>query len=189
MFERMEIAGYIYKGVVEPSYKNPTRAESNHDGHSSQKRGEAASSQTHYKIGESSVKRRKQYLDRLSGESKTCLIHSSRHSSGESKILGDFGAQLAQRKPTKYRGDHIVPRKKFNRQQENNAIVNNMVDEILLNETWKVSAAKEAPEFWDSDYDYTDLYEVESMSLEDTKEKVQWRKCAYYCKHKRSYWI
>ena len=37
--------------------------------------------------------------------------------------------------------------------QENNSIVNNVVDEILLHETQKVSAAKEAPECLDSDYD------------------------------------
>ena len=36
---------------------------------------------------------------------------------------------------------------------ENNAIINNVVDETLLNETQKVSAAREAPGFLDSDFD------------------------------------
>ena len=40
MWERMEIAGSIYKGVVEPSYKKPTRVDSNFDGHIRNKRGE-----------------------------------------------------------------------------------------------------------------------------------------------------
>ena len=45
-------------------------------------------------------------------------------------------------------------------QQENNAIVNNAVDEILL--TQKVSATNHAaPEFLDSDYDENYLYQVE----------------------------
>ena len=39
MFERMEFAESIYKGVVEPSYKKPTRAYANRAGHSRQKRG------------------------------------------------------------------------------------------------------------------------------------------------------
>ena len=43
MFERMEIAEFIYGGVVEPSYKKPTRADTNRTVHSRQNRGEAAS--------------------------------------------------------------------------------------------------------------------------------------------------
>ena len=51
------------------------------------------------------------------------------------------------------------------------AIVNNAVDEILL--TQKVSATNhEAPEFLDSDYNTNNLYGVENMSLEETKEKL-----------------
>ena len=39
----------------------------------------------------------------------------------------------------------IIPYQgKINRQIENNAITNNVVDEIILNETQKVSAAREA---------------------------------------------
>ena len=36
MFERMEISESIYKGVVEPSYKKPTHADADPDGHSRQ---------------------------------------------------------------------------------------------------------------------------------------------------------
>ena len=39
MLERMETAESIYEGVVEPSYKKPTRAYANHAGHSRNKRG------------------------------------------------------------------------------------------------------------------------------------------------------
>ena len=42
IFERMEIAAYIYEGVVEPSYKKPTRVDANRAGYSRQKRVEAA---------------------------------------------------------------------------------------------------------------------------------------------------
>ena len=49
------------------------------------------------------------------------------------------------------------------------------MDEILL--TQKVSAKNhEAPEFLDSDYDAKNLYQVDKMSLEETKEKLDWRK-------------
>ena len=68
--------------------------------------------------------------------------------------------------------NHPVPRKTFNRHQENNAIINNVVDEILLNETEKVSAASKAPECLDSDYDENNIYRVEKMSLEETKENL-----------------
>ena len=61
------------------------------------------------------------------------------------QVLGGFGAKYAKGKPTKYRGNHPIPGKKINIQQENNAIVNNVVNEILLNETQKVRDAKEAP--------------------------------------------
>ena len=43
MFERMEIAEFIYEGVVEPSYKKPIWADANCTVHSRQNRGEAAS--------------------------------------------------------------------------------------------------------------------------------------------------
>ena len=59
MFDCMAIAESIYKGVVEPSYKNPTRLDANCAGHSRHKRREAASSWTRPEKGESAVKCRK----------------------------------------------------------------------------------------------------------------------------------
>ena len=105
------------------------------------------------------------------GKSKTCLIHGPGKPSEECKVLGDFGTKYANSRPTKEHGRSPVPKKKINRQQENNAIVDNAVDEILLNETQKASAKNhEAPEFLDSDYDANDLYQVDKMSLEETKK-------------------
>ena len=46
MFGHMDIVEYIHKGVVEPSYKIPTWADSNFAGISRNKRGESASSKT-----------------------------------------------------------------------------------------------------------------------------------------------
>ena len=68
--------------------------------------------------------------------------------------------------------NHPVPRKTFNRHQENNAIINNVVDGILLNETEKGSATSKALQSLDSDYDENNIYRVEKMSLEETKEKL-----------------
>ena len=46
MLERMKIAESIHEGVVEPSYKKPTREDANRDGHSRKKIGESALSWT-----------------------------------------------------------------------------------------------------------------------------------------------
>ena len=43
------------------------------------------------------------------------------------------------------------------------------MDNILLNETQILNSARKAFEFLDSDYDANDLYQVEKMSLEETR--------------------
>ena len=64
------------------------------------------------------------------------------------------------------------------------------MDEIILNETQKVSATNhEAPKFLDSGNNTNDLYQVDNMSLEETKEKLEWRKRAFEYKNKNSYGI
>ena len=102
--------------------------------------------------GESAGKRIKRHVDIPTGKSKTCLIHIPGYSSEECKVLGDFGTKYANSRPTKDRSNSPVPRMGITRQQENNTIVNNSVDEILL--TKKLSATNhESPEFLDSDFD------------------------------------
>ena len=64
-------------------------------------------------------------------------------------------------------------RKKFYREPNNMAIVNIAVDEILLQENQKVSATKEAHENIESGLDEKNLYQINNMSLEDTKEKLK----------------
>ena len=86
-------------------------------------------------MGDRAGKRRKQYVDRRMGELKNCLIQGPRHYYDKCKVLGDFGDKYVKGKTTKYHGNHTTPRKIFNRQQENNAIIKNLVDEILLNES------------------------------------------------------
>ena len=78
------------------------------------------------------------------GQIKTCFVHGPGNYSDGFKLLGDFGSNYAKVKPTKDRGNHPVPRKKNNRQQEKNSIVNNLVDFILIDKTQKVSAMREA---------------------------------------------
>ena len=64
------------------------------------------------------------------------------------------------------------------------------MDEILLNKTQKVSATNhEAPEFMDSGYNANNVYQVDKISLEDTKEKLDWCKCAFEYENKNSYGI
>ena len=76
----MKIAESIYKGVVEPSYKKPTRADANRAGRSRNKIGEDSSSNNHPVMGESAGKRRKRYVYRLKSESRTCIIQGPGHS-------------------------------------------------------------------------------------------------------------
>ena len=64
-------------------------------------------------MGGSAGKRKKQYVDRPMGKSKTCLINGPRHSSDKCKVLGDFGAKNAKGNPTKDHGNHTTPRKKL----------------------------------------------------------------------------
>ena len=47
-----------------------------------------------------------------------------------------------------------------------------MVDEILLNETQKVSAVRKAREFLEYDYDDNNIYQVENMRLGE-KNKIE----------------
>ena len=62
------------------------------------------------------------------------------------------------------------------------------MDEILLPQ--KLSATNhEAPEFLDSDYDANDLYQVDKMSLEETKEIFDRRKRTFEYEEKNSYGI
>ena len=63
------------------------------------------------------------------------------------------------------------------------------MDEILLHEIQKLSVAKEAPELLEYDYDENELYQVENMSLEETKEKIEWLKYAFEFKQKNTYGI
>ena len=171
MFEHMDISESICEGAVEPSYKETNRTDATRDGHSRLKRGEPALSNTYSDMSESAGKRRKIYVDYPKGKYKpTCLIHGPRNSSDECKVLGDCGSKYVKSRPTKDRRQNTAPRKKFNRQQENNAIVNSTMDEILLQKNQKVNNEKEAHENVESDFDESELYQIDNMSLDDTKK-------------------
>ena len=59
------------------------------------------------------------------------------------------------------------------KKQENHIIINNVVDKIPMTEPQKVSALNhEALEFFESYYDENDLYQVENISLDKTKENI-----------------
>ena len=62
-----------------------------------------------------------------------------------------------------------------------------MVDEILMNETKKISSLNhEALEFSENDYDENDLYQVENLSLDETKEK--WTNVSMHLNKKAHTW-
>ena len=56
--------------------------------------------------------------------------------------------------------------------QENNYMIRNAVDEILINETRKVSAVRGASNFLDSGCGENDLYQVEKLVLKRIKKKL-----------------
>ena len=67
-----------------------------------------------------------------------------------------------------------LPKNKFNRQKENNAIFNSAVYEILMHENQKVSAEKEAHKNIQSEFDENNIYQIDNMSLEYTKENLNY---------------
>ena len=64
------------------------------------------------------------------------------------------------------------------------------MDEFLLNETQKVSATNHwSPEFLDFDYNVNDLYQVDNISIEETKEIIYCHNQEFEYKKKKSYGI
>ena len=144
-------------------------ADSKRAGHRMLERGEAAQSNTYYKMSEIYGKHRKRYLDYPNGKSKpTYIIHGPSSSRDEYKILGYFGSVKIKMSPTKDRGHDTVLRNKLNRQKDNIAIVNSAVDEILFHGNQKVSAEKESHKNNESDFDENKLHQIKRMSLYDT---------------------
>ena len=60
----------------------------------------------------------------------------------------------------------------FNRQQWNNYIINSALYEILLYGNKKISAVKESPENVEYNFYENKIYQIDNMSIEDTKEKL-----------------
>ena len=81
----------------------------------------------------------KQYVGRLKSKSKTCLIHGLGNFSDEYKVLGEFRTKYAKIQTTEDCESNPVPRKILHKNLENKAIINNPVENILQNETKRVS--------------------------------------------------
>ena len=60
----------------------------------------------------------------------------------------------------------------FNRQKQNNDIVNHEVDDIILQENSKVSAEAEAQESIYSEIEEKDLYNMNDMSIDENKQNA-----------------
>ena len=172
----MDIAESIYEVVVETSHTKTTKADANRDGHIRLKRGKSALSNNYSEMSKS-TEGAKIHADHPKDRPKpTCLIHGPGHSSDECKVLRDFGSRYAKSRPTKYNGHNLANRNKFNRKKYNNYIVNSAVDDILLWGKQKLSAEKESHENIESNFDEIGLYQIDNMSLDDTKEKLELRK-------------
>ena len=169
MFEHMEITESIYEEVVTPSYLKTIQEEANPTRIIRNKTVEAFLPNTHPLKYVSAGKRHKRYVDISKSESKTCMLHGAGHSSDECKVLGKFGTKYTAFHTTKGCRINTVPEKIFQVKQENHYILNNM-DEIQMTESNKVNAVNnEASEFLESNYNENNLYQVENMSLGETK--------------------
>ena len=84
--------------------------------------------------------------------------------------MGGFGYKKAKFRPNKDCGHDPENRKKFNRQKDNNDIVNSAADEIILQENQKVSTEKRTHKNTKSDFYESKLYQINNMSLDDTKK-------------------
>ena len=110
------------------------------------------------------------YLDHTKDRSKPIrIIHGPSHSSDECKVLGDLGSNYAKSSPTEDCGHDFANKKKLNRQQDNNAIVNHKLDEILLKGSNKVSVEAESHENIESELNENDLYQIYNMSIDEKK--------------------
>ena len=78
---------------------------------------------------------------------------------------------------------------KFNRKQDNNAIVKQAYDEILLQKNNKVSAQEESHQNIESDFGENNLYQIGNMSLDNNKENIEWSKRAFECEPENEYEI
>ena len=83
--------------------------------------------------------------------------------------MGDFGSKQVKSRPTKDRGNDPVPGNNVCSQKENNAIVNNAVDEILLHKNQKLSTKKKLKKNVDSDFYENKLYLINNTNLDYKK--------------------
>ena len=77
------------------------------------------------------------------------MIHGPGHSSDEFKVLGEFGNKYVTSHITMDQGRNPIPRRGFQKKQENHTIIDKVVDELHMIESKKVSFVNhETPEFW-----------------------------------------
>ena len=91
-------------------------------------------------MNESAGKCRKRYVYHPKDIYKlTCIINRPGNKPDKFKVLGDFGFKYSKIRPTKDRGQEPAKTKIFNRNQENNAIVQHAVDDTILKENTQLS--------------------------------------------------
>ena len=110
------------------------------------------------------------YVDHLKDISiLTCLVRGPGNSSGECKVLGDFGSKYYKIRPTKDHRHDPAFKKTVNRHQQNNYIVQHSVDEIILQDNEKLNAEYESHGNIDSEIGDNNIYEIDNMSLDERK--------------------
>ena len=157
-------------------YKNPTRSVANRAGHSRINRGEVASSNTYSEMSESTGNHVKMYVDHPKDRSKlTCIIHIPGHSSDEFKVFGAFGFKYSKIRLPQEQGQLTKKMNKSNINQDNNAMVQHAVDQIILKKNNKYIPEDEAHYNINYKFDEDNLYDIENMSLDEKKEEEERR--------------
>ena len=78
--------------------------------------------------------------------------------------MGEFGSKYSKISPTKDRGNDPLTKNKFNRNQENNDIVNHALDDIIPQE-----ALRKKLKTIDSEINDNNLYQIDNISLDEKK--------------------
>ena len=101
--------------------------------------------------------------------------------------MRDFGSKYSKSRLTKDCDNEPATKKKINRQQNNNDIVNLAVDKIILRENKKLSAGDETHGNIYSEIDENGLYTFDNMSLDEKKENMERHKRAFERELKNTY--
>ena len=114
-------------------------------------------------MSERNGKRRKRHVDHPKDIfNHNDLVHDPGNSSYKCKVLGYFGSKYSKSRSTKDCGYETAIENKFSKHQDNNAIFQNILDEIISQKNNKVRAESEAHKNIGFETDENGLYQIDN---------------------------